>query len=73
MSAHPTMRVFSASGYFDLVTPFAAAEYTFAKLDPRFYNNVTVQNYEGGHMMYLKERGRKRLCQDLFSFYESAQ
>ncbi|MEM8629441.1 MAG: hypothetical protein AAGF04_05185 [Chlamydiota bacterium] len=73
MGAHPTMRVFSASGYFDLVTPFAAAEYTFAKLDPRFYNNVTVQNYEGGHMMYLKERARKRLCQDLFSFYESAQ
>lgn len=67
--------VFSASGYYDLATPFFATEYTFAhmNLPSSALGRVTVKNYEGGHMMYLYEDTATLLKHDLAKFYEQAQ
>jgi carboxypeptidase C (cathepsin A) len=52
MRRNEKLRVLVASGYFDLVTPPAAAEYqiTRGRLPA---DRVTYRNYESGHMLYL--------------------
>lgn len=62
--------VFVASGYTDLATPYFATEYTFAHLglDPALRDNIIMKNYEGGHMMYLKQSSLKDLKADLAQF-----
>ncbi len=72
MTKNPYLQVFVASGYFDLATPFFGTEYTFNHLglDPSLQSHVTIQNYKGGHMMYLELETLKQLKQDLTSFYK---
>ncbi len=67
MSRNPRLRVLLASGYFDLATPFAAAEWTLEHmgLDPALAGNVRRERYEAGHMMYIEPRSRERLAADL--------
>jgi len=52
MRRNERLRVLVASGYYDLVTPPAAAENQIARggLPP---DRVTFRNYESGHMLYL--------------------
>jgi len=75
MIVNPKMQVFVASGYFDCVTPFAAAEYCFDHLDlPDAYKaNVKMEYYEGGHMFYLSHSARKKFKQDMIQFYQQSQ
>ncbi len=56
MSKNPALRVWVANGYFDLATPFFAAEHTVARmgLDPALRGNVTMTYYKSGHMMYVR-------------------
>lgn len=72
LSINPFMQVFAASGYYDLVTPFSAAEYTLSRMDPRFQKNVTIRNYESGHMIYLKRNAHKELITHLKDFYQQS-
>lgn len=67
MVKNPSMRVMVASGYYDLVTPFFDAEYTFARhgIDT---DRVTMTYYEGGHMMYVHEPDLEKLVQDVRTF-----
>lgn len=63
------LKVFVASGYTDLATPFAGTDYTLAHLGPReLMKQVTVAYYEAGHMMYAHEPSRKKLRDDLIKF-----
>ncbi|MBP3955256.1 hypothetical protein J8F10_08180 [Gemmata sp. G18] len=63
------LRVFVASGYCDLATPFAATNYTFSHLGPRpLMDRVTMAYYDAGHMMYTHEPSRKKLREDLRKF-----
>lgn len=72
MAHNPHLKVFVANGYYDLATPFLAAEYTFARLLPEARReNVTMSYYTGGHMMYVNEADLKKLREDLLKFYES--
>jgi carboxypeptidase C (cathepsin A) len=68
------MRVLVASGYYDLATPFCAAEWTVdhMQLDPEVRANVTFTRYEAGHMMYVHEPSIKQLRRDLGEFMEAA-
>ena len=54
-SKNPSMRVFVASGYYDLATPFFATEYTLAHmgLDASQRARISTHEYEAGHMMYI--------------------
>ena len=72
MTKNAAMRVFVASGCFDLATPFFATEYTMQhlRLDPSIQKHLILKNYQGGHMMYIIPSIRKELKQDIANFYK---
>ena len=74
MTKNVHMRVFVASGYFDLATPFFGSEYTFDHLGLRaeLHKNVTIEYYDAGHMMYVHEPSLKKLKKDLTQFYKAS-
>lgn len=55
LAKNPYTRVLVGQGYYDLATPFFAAEYMFSHMnvDPEHRPNVTMTYYEAGHMFYL--------------------
>jgi carboxypeptidase C (cathepsin A) len=67
MSWNRDLRVLLASGYYDMATPFAAAEWTIDHmgLDPSLAGNVRRTRYEAGHMMYIHPPSRDRLAAEL--------
>jgi carboxypeptidase C (cathepsin A) len=74
MSKNPFLKVFVASGYYDLATPYFATDHTFSQmaLDPSLRKNIDVRYYAGGHMMYVHEPSLKKLRHDLERFYTSS-
>ncbi|MCA1619330.1 MAG: peptidase S10 [Acidobacteria bacterium] len=70
---NPYMRLFVASGYYDLATPYFAAEYTLRHmgLDPALRANVTTTFYEAGHMMYIDQTSLAQLKRDAAAFVQS--
>lgn len=74
MTRNPSLRTFVASGYYDLATPYFAADFTIQHLglDPSLRGNVTVRYYEAGHMMYIHRPSAIRLKEDLRAFYDAA-
>jgi carboxypeptidase C (cathepsin A) len=73
-SKNPDMRVFVASGYYDLATPYFATEYTLAHLglDPEQRGRVSTAEYEAGHMMYISEAELAKLKGDVSTFIRAA-
>jgi carboxypeptidase C (cathepsin A) len=71
---NPSMRVFVASGYYDLATPFFATEYTLSHmgLDPSQRERVSTAEYAAGHMMYIHVAELVRLKKDVATFLEVA-
>ncbi len=74
MAKNPYMKILIACGYYDMATPFAAAEYTVSamNLDPALRKNINFTYYEAGHMMYIDTRQLKKLHDDEASFIENA-
>jgi len=70
MTQNPHLKVFIAHGYYDLATPYAAADYTFRHLglDSSLQQNVTSQYYPAGHMMYIHQPSLEALRADLDVF-----
>jgi len=70
----PYLRVFAACGYYDLDTPYLGTRYALnhVGLDPKLQNNITVQYYEGGHMLYTHRPSLQRLTEDVKAFLKSA-
>lgn len=64
---NPSLNVFVASGYYDLVTPFFDAEFTLNRHSIPA-ERVRYEYYTGGHMMYVNEPSRTRLLEDIRSF-----
>lgn len=66
LSQNPHMRVMIASGYFDLATPYRAVEHSVAGLglDPSIRDNIAVEYYKAGHMMYLHTPSLMKLKHD---------
>jgi carboxypeptidase C (cathepsin A) len=71
---NPYMKLFVASGYFDLATPFFATQYTLThmNLNAPQHAKITLEYYEAGHMMYIKSDALTRLKQDVSGFLTSA-
>jgi len=71
---NPFMKVFVANGYYDLATPFFATEYTFSHmgLAAKHHQNITMKEYEAGHMMYIHVPSLMKLKADVASFFDSA-
>jgi carboxypeptidase C (cathepsin A) len=73
-SKNPAMRLFVASGYYDLATPYFATDYTLSHLglDPSQRARVTTSQYEAGHMMYISAHELSRLKSDVSAFIQGA-
>jgi carboxypeptidase C (cathepsin A) len=71
---NPYMRLYVASGYFDLATPYFATEYTLTHmgLDPKLRANISTGEYESGHMVYLESKSLEKLKQEVASFLDRA-
>jgi carboxypeptidase C (cathepsin A) len=63
----PSLRVMIANGYYDIATPFYAAESTVARngIDA---SRVRMTYYEAGHMMYLHEASLSALMAGVRGF-----
>jgi carboxypeptidase C (cathepsin A) len=72
MTKNPYMKLFVAYGYYDLATPFYAAEYTVRHLgiDASLRANIREAYYEAGHMMYIHKPSLAKLKKDVDGFYE---
>lgn len=73
MSLNPDLKVLSANGYFDAVTPFHQTELTLQQmpLDPSIKSaNLTMKYYPSGHMIYLNDNSRIAMKADLATFYD---
>ncbi len=74
MTQNPFLHVFVAKGYYDLATPFFAADYTFDHLglDPVLRSHLSGSYYEAGHMMYVHPPSLNKLKADLAQFIKSS-
>ncbi|MEN0020588.1 MAG: peptidase S10, partial [Planctomycetota bacterium] len=73
MHQQPHMKVYVGSGYFDLATPHFAADYSLSHLmlAEELRDNIEVNYYEAGHMMYLRQSELEAQVQNLRRFYET--
>lgn len=70
----PFLRVFLATGRYDVLTTAESALQTMARLDvprERLERNFISHMYEGGHMFYTNANERRRLCDDLRDWMKS--
>ena len=74
MSKNPFLKVWIPSAYYDLATPYFAAEYTMnhAGLKPEQRKNVKFTYYEAGHMMYIHKESLIKLKKEADQFYSEA-
>jgi carboxypeptidase C (cathepsin A) len=72
MTQNPFLRVFVGKGYYDLATPFYAAEYTFdhLSLDDSLRGHLSGGYYQAGHMMYVHLPSLTKLKSDLAHFIQ---
>jgi carboxypeptidase C (cathepsin A) len=70
MTENPFLHVFVAKGYYDLATPFFAADYTFDHLglDPSLRSHLSGAYYETGHMTYLQLASLAKMKVDIAKF-----
>lgn len=74
MILNPDMNIMLAGGYFDLGTPYYAAEYELYQLNipPRLQNNITYHFLKSGHMIYLDPQARDVLRDATAKFIEAS-
>jgi carboxypeptidase C (cathepsin A) len=74
LSKNPYLKIFVACGYYDMATPYFAAQYTLSHitLDPGLRKNFSTGYYEAGHMMYIEEKSLARLRADVGKFMQDA-
>jgi carboxypeptidase C (cathepsin A) len=74
MNRNRYLRVMVCCGYYDLATPYFAAESVVhnMNLDPAVRNNIQLSFYGCGHMVYLESGSRKKLRTDFDQFVDSA-
>ncbi len=71
---NPYMRLFVASGYYDLATPYFATEYTMSHLGipPQFKGSIDKSYYEAGHMFYIHVPSLKKVSGEVADFVRRA-
>ena len=73
MRRNAHLKVFAASGRYDLGTPYSASDWSLAQLDAPadVLARVTHRYYDAGHMMYTRQADLKQLKTDLASWLAS--
>jgi carboxypeptidase C (cathepsin A) len=75
MELNPYLKVFSANGYYDAVTPFFQTQLNFDHMPCSKKlrdDNLKICNYKSGHMIYLDNESRRLMKEHLAKFYECA-
>ncbi len=75
MKQNPSMRVLMQQGYYDLATPYLATEYYIEHMDlpDELRDNIVLEYYEAGHMMYIHEPSMVKFKEDLARFVRAGQ
>lgn len=73
MIKNPYLKVLVMEGYYDLATPFLAANYTMDHLDltPNLRKNISYATYSSGHMVYLDSKSHAKMKEDFDTFIEA--
>ncbi|GAB0114162.1 S10 family peptidase [Acidisoma sp. C75] len=75
MSLNVDLKVLSANGYYDSVTPFYQTTLDLQNMpldNATVRQNLTIRYYPSGHMIYLDSGSRTALKADLVQLYHSA-
>ena len=72
-AANPTLEVLIATGYTDLITPYMVPTFLVGQLPPlKGATPITIEDYAGGHMLYLRPDSRRTLKDDVEAIYRRA-
>jgi carboxypeptidase C (cathepsin A) len=72
MIKNPYMKILVMEGYYDLATPFAAANWTMdhLDLDGKYRQNISYATYGAGHMVYVDRAEHDKMKKDLVDFMD---
>ena len=72
MNENRFLKVFIASGFYDLDTSYFATKYTVDNLNlvPGLNGNITLAFYDAGHQMYTSRASLIKLKSDVVSFFK---
>lgn len=74
MALNVDLKVLSANGYYDFVTPFYQTVIDLQRMplgDPKVRGNLSARFYPSGHMIYLDGGSRTMLRRDLGTMYDA--
>jgi carboxypeptidase C (cathepsin A) len=71
---NPFMKVYVGMGYYDMATPYFAAEYTFDHLGlpAGAHDNLIFRKYPAGHMYYIDLPSLRQMKKDIADFLNAA-
>jgi carboxypeptidase C (cathepsin A) len=74
LKTNPRLRIMVNGGYYDLATPFFAAEYEEKHLPipQSLAKNIEYDWYESGHMVYVRDESLKQLHDRVAAFIKSS-
>lgn len=74
MSRNPYLKLWVCCGYYDLATPYYAAENVLhgMELDPSIRGNFRLTFYESGHMIYINHPSLLQFRKDATDFMQDA-
>ncbi len=72
MVKDPYLKVRVLEGYYDLATPYFAANYTMDHLNltSRYRNNISYGEFPAGHMVYLDSNSLKKMKENVSGFID---
>ena len=75
LTLDPDLKVLVNAGYFDLATPYYAAQYQMRQLpmQPALQKNVEFRFYHTGHMIYVRPQGLAHLHANIAQFIRQTE